>query len=650
MNSNYISLSRLAITGIVTPSTPLVVLKEIADAHGIGYEEENLENSKYLVSFVNKINTQETRAIRKPFDMRDYRLIARFINKNVQWRKRTIIRAFDFLMKWTDKKNLGSVGTEFSWGLQTPENPETLNASVLYGICKYNKIQTHRNSTIQEMASNIKLLLSLKNPTIHHSIRQAIYESMMYGGCEDYQLINILSQIDPDRSSRIFDDNNSQGNNRAETEIVENIETTNEIIVSYEELRDIATGIRNSTLRTNPHTHLEAIAMAAINYKMDISGVRNPLAEYQELRRTPFFPLDRELAKRLRETNNHPDSVLNPRLDKVFNPNLPANLYSETDLQEMCIAEGYTEADINEEGSYTLLQTSYLMPTFLHGKQGNISNDETAMMEDVVDLNYDEVVVYGIRDRNFQTHAYTYGELLDSFTVFRRFQRPNGNAETFSDLEIQKLYILCHADQKRGESDHHFHERLRLGEKIEQVRLYLDTNQEQVREFIDKYHSYELEERERIEGFMTMLMESAMYMRGWTGEGPYPLSTSSTYFDHSEHPNMSNQIDLRVTQSIAAMDMELERLNEIDQVGDLIKELPLMFYDRHNGELNPSTDQEEGITIYDRINIVKQGENTDSIRSCIRMSSNRFAASAYYYMQLMSMSPGFNINELDHIS
>ena len=43
MISHRVSLSRLAITGAVTLSTPLVALKEIADAHSIVYDENKKE-------------------------------------------------------------------------------------------------------------------------------------------------------------------------------------------------------------------------------------------------------------------------------------------------------------------------------------------------------------------------------------------------------------------------------------------------------------------------------------------------------------------------------------------------------------------------------------------------------------------------------
>lgn len=641
MRSNRISLSRLAITGAVTLSTPLVVLKEIADAHSIIVDENKSREPRYLADLINGINTKNVNMVREPYDMQDYKLIARYVNKHYQWKKSSLNEAFRLLLDYTKLEKLLEVHLGFKYGPQTPEHPDSLNACVLYGICKANRIDTRLDTTIDEMAANIEMLFSLRTSTIHHSIRSSIHDAMMYGNIENYQLVNILTQIDPDRSVQIMKVRPHEPTTHEH--YLENLENLHEIQIDYQELRSVAADIRLRNIRTHPRTHVEAIAMGAIYYKMDISKVRNPLAEYQELGRTPFFPIDRELAKRLQITNQHPDSIQNPRLDHIFNPNLPSNLYDEEDLNTMCLEEGYSNDDLIDEGSFTLLQTAYLVPTFIHGKQGDISNTETTMMDEISELEYDNVVLYGVR--GCPMRAYTYGELADTFKHLKRFQMPDGNNGSYEEYAINKLYILCHKDQKRGESEEVFRERLELAEEIARVRLYLQTNQEQVRQFIERYEQFADGQKEPVREFITLLMRSGMYMRGWSGEGPYPLSSADTNVDYSEQPN----IDLRVTQSIQDLERMLDELNDIDDdFGELVKELPLIFYHYRSDELLPSTSQEEGLTIYERINIVKGGEN-GSIQSCIRMSSNRFVASAYYYMRLLSMPLPFNISDMAHI-
>ena len=91
------------------------------------------------------------------------------------------------------------------------------------------------------------------------------------------------------------------------------------------------------------------------------------------------------------------------------------------------------------------------------------------------------------------------------------------------------------------------------------------------------------------------------------------------------------------------------KVEELNDMGDLFKQLPLMFYNYRNGDLVASTDEGEGLTIFDRINIVKGGENM-SINSCIRMSSNRFVASAYYYMTMLNIPVHFDIADMSNIA
>jgi hypothetical protein len=644
MTGFRISLSRLAITGAVTSTTPIIVLKEIADAHSISYDENKLNEVRYLADLINTINVKNVNTIKEPYDMRDYQLIARFVNKNYQWKRSPLIRAFNLLLEYTNLNKLSEVHIGFKYGNQTPETPDNLNACILYGICKANRIDTRFDTTIAEMASNIQLLFSLRNPEIRHSIRTSIHEAMMYGNCDGYQLINILSQIDPDRSTQIIGISNSRSDN-GRRNIIENIDTHNEIRFTYEDLSRISLDIRRRNIRILPRTHIEAIVMAAIHYKIDISEVDNPLAEYQELNRTPYFPIDRKLARRLQISNKYPDSIENPHIDQVFNIDLPIDMYDEQDLIAMCTEEGYKTDEISREGSHTLLQIAYLSPTFLHGKQGNIINNETTMLESINGedcLEYNDVVTYGVRGQGMR--AYSYGELTDTFKHYKRFQRPDGNNELYEDVAIEKLYILCHKDQRGDESEESFRNRLILAGEIDRVKLYMRTNQAQVNEFIDKYDQCQIHDRKRIEEFFRRLLDSGMYMRGWTGEGPYPLFSQDTLSGRDEQPS----IDLRVTQSIQHLEQMLEDLNSIDELGDLIKELPLIFYNVVSGELLPSTDEREGLTIYERINIVKGGED-GSIHSCIRMSSNRFCASAYYYLTLLGCTRPFEIENLSHI-
>lgn len=82
---------------------------------------------------------------------------------------------------------------------------------------------------------------------------------------------------------------------------------------------------------------------------------------------------------------------------------------------------------------------------------------------------------------------------------------------------------------------------------------------------------------------------------------------------------------------------------------ETVKNLPLIIYNYLNNRFTQSNSSDEGLTIYDRINIVKEGED-GSIQSCIRMTSNKFVSSAYYYMRLLSLYVPFHISDVSYIS
>jgi hypothetical protein len=241
--------------------------------------------------------------------------------------------------------------------------------------------------------------------------------------------------------------------------------------------------------------------------------------------------------------------------------------------------------------------------------------------------------------------AYTYTELHDSFKYYNRFQNPADENGLFPDRVINKLIILCTSPQKPTEPDDLYEERQLLSEEIERVKIYIKTNQEQVDQIVRKYRSYSPHEQETVKELFKTLLDLGMYMRGWSGKGKYPLSSEEASHTSDEYPD----ILIRVTDNIVGLDNKIETVNnDLEGLGDLFKSLPLIHYNGHSNELYPSTDIEEGLTIYERINIVKGGEN-GSIQSCIRMSSNKFVASAYYYMKLLGMELPFVISDMAEI-
>ena len=648
--SKTIYLDRLDITGPIDLNTPICVIREICLSHLIKFEEK-WSNSEYLNNVINTIYESPREKITEDYeeDRKSLKIICGYVNSEDRgWRQKPLLEAFHFLQSFKriqndsskriqkntkrfiqndSSKRIQNDILEYPIGPQTNSYPKSLNACILYCICKEFNIQINNNTSLEEMYELIKLHKNLENPQVIYQIKNSIYDLIKYNECQLSDLINILSHISPNKIREI-------NTNYLPLEDVGERDTYT--IEQYSELADI---IRNNEIRTRAKNHLEAIVMAAVHYKIDISETQNPYLEYLEIQKNPYFPSDKDLCKRFKETDKHPDSFQNPFLSEMFNPLLPASMYSNANLYKLCDGEGINyQYDYFPEALHSLLQASCYINNFYHGKQGNIINDENTFCEELDELHYDEVVIYGTRwPESFI--FYTYGELREVFQNYKRFNDPQ-NSDFFEEIAIDKLVLLTQKPQRLSETDEMFEERIALGEEIERVKLYTQNKNKDIRTFLEKYENMLEEEHSYVQKILNMILESAMYMRAWDGESSYPLDSESTNFDNEEQII----VDHRVTQSIIRLETELEKY-----LGKTIIDLPLMQYHKDSKTFIASTDESEGLTIADRINIVKGGENGD-FTSCIRMSSNKLCASAYYYMRLIGMVMPFDINDVAYIT
>ena len=603
-------LNRLNITGKLDFNTPKIVLEEIADTLSI----KNEHNPNRLLLKIYKVFDRNKIKEDYENDINSLRIIARYVNcYNKNWRKSILLKAFKFLLSFEKERE---VEQNFTYGLQTSENYQNLNCCVLYRLCKNYNINTFHESTLDEMAQNIKIyFLNLEN-----SMKISLFNYIKYDAKKS-DLINILNIVDS--RITILEDEDDKQEDKQE--------------YSYEDYERCANDIlRIDDMNIKPKTHLQAIVMGAIYHKLDLSECDNPLKEYKYLLQSPYFPYDNNLKERLRITFNHPDSLENPYLNYVFNCNLPPNMYTQRDLTTLCWKEGL---NVYDDNYYSSLQVVYLTETFIHGKQGNIINEHTTFLEDIKDLEYDDVLIYGIRNTdNFR--AYTYGELSDTFSSYKRFIDPQTN-EIFEEEVIEKLQLLTQKEQRNTESYETYKSRIDLGEEIERVKIYISSKNEYIEKFIEIYENLEEEDKKMVEKCLNNLLHVAMYMRNWDGESNYPLTSEDTNFPTEKQII----VDDRVTQSLIVFEKSIE---EIGNFGDFILKLPLMQYHKESNKFVTSNDPSEGLTIKDRIKIVRGGEG-ESMNSCIRMSSNKFCSSAYYYMVLIGFRIPFSISEVSHI-
>ena len=120
------------------------------------------------------------------------------------------------------------------------------------------------------------------------------------------------------------------------------------------------------------------------------------------------------------------------------------------------------------------------------------------------------------------------------------------------------------------------------------------------------------------------LLEAGMLMRGWSGHEDYPLKESQT----------DCQVDqINLGKSLLEFNQRLSN----DWVS---------FRGIHLAKLNENEWKFEDETVGSRLETVLEGKK---VESCIRMTSGRFARTAWYYLNLFFQERPFELNELENI-
>ncbi len=374
----------------------------------------------------------------------------------------------------------------------------------------------------------------------------------------------------------------------------------------------------------------EVLAVAALIYQIDLTDAENPIDEFTRLQTTPYRPKDARLKQRLDSEFPQLESI---RLDVRFNPHLPRSFYCNSILRGHAINQGFIISELNQTDPYELLQLSYFLPTFNQGKLPNVTNERTAIMfEDIVDLDSSELVSYGSPDNEMR--AFTYSELLDTFKRYRVFQDPSSEeGEYFSDRSIATLVRVSTLPLQSKESDENRAIRNELVGVCNTIRDVLRDVDDDTRNFIFRYEQGNSKQKKTIEDMVWSFHSLAMNMRGWSGEGPYPII-------HTPVDNQ-NLVDSRCLDAVIDLERKVE---DAGTSGEMFLNLPLLRFRQNT--FSKATNQKDGLTLGQRLYIIRDGNSSDRIAACIRLTSNWFCSSIYRYMELLKIDPGFNITEL----
>jgi hypothetical protein len=624
-SANTMILSRLIITGYLHEETPRCVINEIIDAHGIiidsnfNYSSSELINKIYQNNNVKKIDLTQV-------SNDDYRLIARFVNKNILWPKRALIQAFNFMML---EYSYFTINDNTLIGPQIPENINSYNACMLYKLCKDNNITCLSNHSINDMFYLLLLLDKNKNQIMKELEFNLRDLSKYVTNDNRSDLVNVIAVIKNSKS--LYEKNTKEIDYNKALDFTYSQQLINSIHAHIFDIKILQYNM-------SPSFPEAAIALCAVLYNLDISFASDPINEF----------------KYLKMQNNNPRMTFedkwmnywhskNPLMFKLycyFNPLIPNKFYNDDMINELLNLYGYFIEDrgiqsssnaLLQSSNYTLLQSCYLENNFYLGPLNNMKTHRTLInLDDVSDIKFPHLLCWGTLNNSLD--AITVSELKDLFLANMNFSNPFDISVGFSKYNIKSLLYLCNIYKTE--------EYLQLRSAIEKVEFEINFNDKPTLRLKEYYKLVNDIEKENIATVLYNLLYLGMYMRGWLNDNvkDFPVKQAIVALEHI------NQVESKVFSGISKFEESLKHIRK----PRIIEDLPLVKW--KSNEYYISNTRENGLTIIDRINIVKEGDTSDNIASCIRISSNWICSSAHKYLSAIDKPPFFDIKELRTIS
>ncbi len=611
-NETY-HLSRLQlIGGEINETTPNIVIYEIATSHGLVTDLNQCSfNNKILLSYIYET---PIKIVNEPITREGWRYIARYINPQVNsWKEGNKLReAFQFI--WQHQHlDITKISPDFIAGQQNPDQLYSFNACVLYGICVKHHLITWPTMSYDDLAFAVRSLLVAPSFIINHFIQQL-------QTCQHDQVINMCLNF--------YKANNLQ----AVLPVPE--------CISYEQLErnlEYVTETNYLQDRWLPQQTNEVVALVAARYQLDISTSRHPFEELALLRRQGlenYQPYDPDMAKYYR---------VNPRLYSLnhhFNPLFAEQYYSGACLDALQQQSGHQRD--NRVSSYSQLQEAYLCNSFHHGLRPRIKNNQSLYdLAGIDEVPSNQMITYGNPDEGYI--FFTYSELADFFRINRAFLHPLEKRRQLCREEITQLRYLAFDNSYPLDDEDSAEKRKKLYQAMSYVDAFNLEVEENLKIFLDAYGEAEEEVQAKVKESFMKLFHCAMYMRGWLGVtedeiDPYPIEVAPRRPD--------GEVYIRVCQSLKEWHDHLEALGP--EWTKRIDNLPLV---RYEDGFVVSNDVQIGQTIGEKIIIVEKGEDhSNTMGSCIRVSSGWLAASCHRYLTILGVEPPFIITKLAYVT
>lgn len=583
LNKTMLCLDRRLVTGRINTNTPLCVLREIAQCHSIDYPAHLETRSNFQYKLLCNIDTVTPPSIPKELSewtTKDLAKIAKFVNPDttLTWTKKDLIIAYQFLSKYFDDQELPASVT---LGQQRPDKLDSINCCVLYRVLSHHRIELNYECTIDQM---YQLYLDLNLPEMYLRNRAKIVTDSM----NKSNLISFLHNHGVDYQPK--NDTELDFSSLPPKLTIEQAQTSNSAAIAY-----------------------------AARFGLNLTRAKYPTIEIHGIINNNYTPQYGDCIEMMKLDPYSMHLVHN------FEPKIPLKYYT-TQILSQCLRANNLILNNNEDMYQTLVEDSRI-PTFYHGKHNTITNTQTITGELVKELEYDEILCYGVKTDKLE--AMTYDEILLFMKSSGMPLNPCSRTPlVLTERERNKLLQLA-----------------TLYKKLD-LKIYLENYaksdvQEQLISRISALRK--TEHKPKVDAVLTELRNMAMFARGWDGKGVYPVSGNGSDTKSAESNTMNSMLN------VYALDDSLK-----NATGLSILDFPLLKFDK-SGYIR-FTSQEKGRTLgermlimkYSNVNLPVEGYEIycNNINGCIRTSSNYILASLYYIGLHTGFDPKFDILEL----
>lgn len=522
--------------------------------------------------------------------------LAWFINPQVTWTGKSLKEAWKkYRFLWTTSEIIW----DDQWELGSP-TPHTfkIELGLVYRFLLQRGYQPHYEASIDELWK-IAQWTNLPKDRLRSMCFHSLYQS------DKKTLINLLlvgEGLTPSSTLTDFSSEEYKPDHFYLTQQIENFYELSYLQKTYRPLYDSG-----------------AVICAALNFRIDLLWSKDPSADYYRLRQygTKEFHFQDPQLDDIYHRNGRFFS-----LDFTFRPFYSPLYYPEG------IDTLLTQYGLSNTATYEDLVSESVSETFYSGPLPHTTSKETSILcEEIAALPYGELFYYGSLD---DLQPLSLNEIYSNMSIRNNFSNPLRTNENYRDTAIIRLKELLKVPPSfhpLSPSTSQLYQRT-----LDQIEKIISWNKDDptLLRQIKRWTG-----RKEIKAFWEELTKLGFFMRGWKGgEHPWPIKSIETQSLPTEFDLLEKNVH--------------EQLIVVKRYFDdypALQDFPLYIYKCDKYERSSSS--EEGLTIFERLNIISQSE---SLNSCIRISSYWLLSSAHKYMIMFGIPVSFSIREVDYIS